>query len=58
MTPEALKASAAALGLSGRGLARELGVNEKTYRRWIKGTSRIPRTVELACQALLTGERG
>lgn len=52
MTPVELRAAAAALGLSGRGLARALGVNEKTYRRWSKGEVPIPRTVELACEAL------
>lgn len=52
MTADDLKSTAAALGLSGRGLARALDVNEKTYRRWIKGDVPIPRTVELACEAL------
>lgn len=52
MTPDALRAAATALGLSGRGLARALDVNEKTYRRWITGEVAIPHTVALACEAL------
>jgi hypothetical protein len=53
MTPADLRATAAALGLSGRGLARALGVNERTYRRWYAGTTPIPHTVALACEALI-----
>ena len=49
MTPTDLRATAAALGLPGRGLARALGVNERTYRRWLDGSTPIPRRVELHC---------
>lgn len=52
MTPDNLRNAATALGLSGRGLARALDVNEKTYRRWISGEVPIPHTVALACEAL------
>ena len=52
MTPADLRATAKALGLSGRGLAAALGYNERTYRRWLAGVP-IPRKVELHCQALL-----
>jgi hypothetical protein len=52
MTPAVLKSTAAALGLSGRGLAAALDVNERTYRRWLEGAP-IPHTVALACEALL-----
>jgi len=55
MTPDALGAAPAALGLSGRGLARLLDVNEKTYRRWVSGEWPIPRSVALAVQAMLDG---
>jgi hypothetical protein len=57
MTPAALRAAPAALGLTGRGLARLLDVNEKTFRRWVAGTVPIPRSVELAVQAMLDGWR-
>lgn len=53
MNPDDLKSVAAALGLTGRGLADALDVNERTYRRWISGDVPIPRTVWLACEALL-----
>jgi pyocin large subunit-like protein len=55
MTPAALRAAPAALGLSGRGLARLLDVNEKTFRRWIAGEQPIPRSVEIAVSAMLAG---
>jgi hypothetical protein len=55
MTPDALRAAPAALGLSGRGLARLLHVNEKTWRRWVAGQVPIPRSVALAVQAMLDG---
>ncbi len=53
MTPTDLRTSATSLGLAGRGRARELGVNEKTYRRWVKGEIEIPATVALAVECLL-----
>jgi hypothetical protein len=55
MTPTTLRAAPAALGLSGRGLARVLDVNEKTWRRWVAGQVPIPRSVALAVQAMLDG---
>lgn len=55
MTPTTLRAAPAALGLSGRGLARLLDVNEKTWRRWVAGQVPIPRSVALAVQAMLDG---
>jgi len=55
MTPTALRAAPAALGLSGRGLARLLDVNEKTWRRWVAGQVPIPRSVTLVVQAMLEG---
>lgn len=57
MTPDALRAAPAALGLSGRGLARLLDVNEKTFRRWVAGDVPIPRSVAMAVQAMLDGWR-
>lgn len=55
MTPDALRAAPKALGLSGRGLARLLDVNEKTFRRWLTGEVPIPRSVEIAVGAMLAG---
>ena len=55
MNPNALRAAPKALGLSGRGLARLLDVNEKTFRRWLSGEVPIPRSVALAVQAMLDG---
>lgn len=55
MTPTALRAAPASLGLSGRGLARVLDVNEKTWRRWVAGQVPIPCSVALVVQAMLDG---
>jgi transcriptional regulator with XRE-family HTH domain len=52
MTPADLRATAKALGLSGRGLAAALGYNERTYRRWLAGGP-MPKSLPLACEALL-----
>lgn len=57
MTPAQLRAVPAALGLSGRGLASLLDVNEKTWRRWVSGQVPIPRSVVYAVQAMLDGWR-
>ena len=48
MTGDDLRTAARDLGLSGRALAREIGVNERTYRRYLDGSLPIPRKVELA----------
>jgi hypothetical protein len=39
-------------GISQRGAARELDINERTMRLYIAGDAVIPRTVELACKYL------
>ncbi len=52
MTPTDLRTAARDLGLSGRALARELGINERTYRRYLDGSLPIPRKVELAVMGL------
>lgn len=57
MKPDALRAAPKALGLSGRGLARLLDVNEKTWRRWVGGQVPIPQSVALVVQAMLDGWR-
>lgn len=37
-------------GISQRALARALGVNERTVRRWVAGDSPIPRSAMLAAE--------
>jgi DNA-binding transcriptional regulator YiaG len=42
MTPDQYRTAIAKLGLSQRGAALFLGVNERTSRAWASGQSRIP----------------
>lgn len=42
MTPKQYAAAIERLGLSQRGAAAFLGVNERTSRAWVSGQSRIP----------------
>jgi plasmid maintenance system antidote protein VapI len=37
-------------GLSQRGAAKALGINERTMRKYVAGDAEIPRTVEYAIQ--------
>jgi len=57
MTPSDLLAARVALGMSGVALARELGINPRTLRRYEAATapsrSEIPRSIELAVRGLL-----
>lgn len=46
-----LRAELERLGLSQRGLARELDLDERTVRRWCAGDSPVPRVVWLAIRA-------
>jgi plasmid maintenance system antidote protein VapI len=39
-------------GLSQRGAAKALDINERTMRKYVSGDAAIPRTVELACKYL------
>ena len=48
MTPGQLQRLIDRAGLSQRGLARELGINERHMRRYIAGDSVIPKHVEIA----------
>lgn len=48
MTPTQLKRLLASAELSQRAAAKEIGVNERTMRKYISGEATIPRTVELA----------
>lgn len=47
MTPADLRTELARLGLSQRGGAAYLRVNEKTMRRWISGEIPIPHAIAL-----------
>lgn len=47
-----LRATLIALGLSQRGAARLLGLDERTVRRWCAGDSPVPTVVWLALDAL------
>lgn len=45
----------AALNLTRDQAAKLLGYNERTIRRWVNGTSPIPKSVELYLGALIIG---
>jgi transcriptional regulator with XRE-family HTH domain len=47
MTGEQYLKAAEALGLTREQAAEFLGVNERTIRRWIAGTSPVPKSVEM-----------
>ena len=53
MTPDQLRDLLTRAGLSQRGAARELGIDERTMRRYVAGDLPVPRVVELALTALL-----
>jgi DNA transposition AAA+ family ATPase len=48
MTPKQLQKFLDDAGLSQRGAAREIGIGERTMRRYIAGDLPVPRTVEFA----------
>jgi plasmid maintenance system antidote protein VapI len=45
-------------GLSQRGAAKALEINERTMRKYVSGDSKIPKTVELALLYLATQSSG
>ena len=47
MTPDQLRAAIETLGTNQAALARAVGVNPRTMRRWIAGDSPIPRTAAI-----------
>ena len=53
MTPEEFRAARERLGLSVGALARRLGVNVRTVRRWQNGHHNIPAPVAVAVAALV-----
>jgi hypothetical protein len=44
-------------GLSQRGAAKEIGINERTMRKYVAGESEIPRTVEFALRWVVQQKR-
>lgn len=48
MTATELRALLGELGLTQRGAARLLGINERTMRRYVLGEARTPKAIELA----------
>jgi len=57
LTPRQLAQLLAAAGLSQRGAARELAINERTMRRYVSGEQPVPRVVALALAYLAKGAR-
>jgi hypothetical protein len=53
MTPTQYATAIKALGLSQRGAAKVLGVDERTSRKWIAGDSRIPHSVALLLRLMI-----
>ena len=47
----------ASIGISQRAAARELGINDRTMRKYCSGTVPIPRVVDLAMQMLIVIHR-
>jgi len=52
MTGSELRHIVDRFGTSQRGLAQQLGVNERTVRHWIAGDSPIPRSIEILIDLL------
>jgi DNA-binding transcriptional regulator YiaG len=52
MTGEQYRKAAEALGLTRERAAETFGVNERTIRRWIAGTSPVPKSVEALLDTL------
>ena len=48
MTGSQLQKMLDSVGLSQRGAAKEIGINERTMRKYVSGESKIPKTVQLA----------
>jgi hypothetical protein len=52
MTPNQLQRFLDEAGMSQRGAARELGIGERTMRRYVAGELPVPRPIELALRYL------
>lgn len=57
MTPGHLQRMIDRAGLSQRGLARELGINERHMRRYIAGDAVIPKHVAIAIRCICEHEQ-
>jgi transcriptional regulator with XRE-family HTH domain len=57
MSASQFRAALSEAGLTQRGAARALGINERTVRRYAAGTP-VPRVVWLALQHLASQKRG
>lgn len=52
-----LRDAIAASGLSARGFAALLDVDERTVRRWLAGERSVPGTVGVVCRAVIADPR-
>ncbi len=58
MTAAQLKRALAKAGLSQRGAAKRLEINERTMRRYVSGEQEVPRVIEYAVYWIAsTGDR-
>jgi DNA transposition AAA+ family ATPase len=57
MTPKQLRKFLDDAGMSQRGAAREIGIGERTMRRYIAGDQPIPTTVEYALRWIASQPR-
>jgi DNA transposition AAA+ family ATPase len=57
MTPRQLQRFLDDAGMSQRGAAREIGIGERTMRRYIAGDLPLPRTVEYALRWVASQRR-
>jgi transcriptional regulator with XRE-family HTH domain len=55
MTPDALRATAAQLGMTGNDLADALGVGHRSYWRWL-ATGRVPHWVEAKIKQIMAAQ--
>ena len=56
MRPTDLHAAARALGLSGNGMAKALGVSKRTWRRWLAGDTPVPHWVPVMIEQLMAAQ--
>jgi hypothetical protein len=52
VTPKQLQAGLDRAGLSQRGAARELGINERHMRRYVAGDAVIPKHIQIAVRCI------
>lgn len=57
MTADELRAALVAAGISQCGAARELGINERTMRRYIAGDDPIPKAIGHAVRWITRPDR-